>query len=72
MGRTLDYFLDQCNIHNGNLDTLSSQKVKSKIKYIPKTTEDDWKDDLAQELMKTRKGEVKIEGFSQDQIDDIF
>ena len=56
----------------GCLDALSSQKVKSTLKYVQKTKADEWKDDLAQELMKTRKGEVKIDGFSQNQIDDIF
>ena len=72
MGRTLGYIMEQCNIKQSDLDSISPRMVKSTLTYVRKTEEDKWITDLAVELMKARNGKVEILGISREEIDELF
>ena len=72
MGRTLHYLLDQCNGKDGNLDELSPQKVKLRLKYIDGTGETKRRTELTKELMNIRNSELFVHGFTRDELDDMF
>ena len=72
MGRTLEYLLDECSIRNYGLDALSPQKVKRTLTYMGGKSEMIWRDDVAIELMNVRNGQLVIDGFTKDELDDLF
>ena len=72
MGRTLEYLLDECSVRNYGFDALSPQKVKQTLTYIGGKSEMIWRDDVAIELMNVRNGQLVIDGFTKDELDDLF
>ena len=46
--------------------------MKQTLTYIGGKSEMIWRDDVAIELMNVRNGQLVIDGFTKDELDDLF
>ena len=70
LGKTLNYLLDECGCTR--LEDLSPGIIKKNLVYRRASPEKTWQVAFAQELLSIRKKDVTVEGFSDDEINDIF
>ena len=72
MGNTLHYLRKECGIAGMEMEKLTPQKVKSCVRYVPTTGADEWKVKLAQELQAIRSKQMVVEGFTNDEMEELF
>ena len=55
-----------------NIDELDSNCVKGIFKYRPAPNEDLWRFSILEELLETREGRFEIEGFENNEIEEML
>ena len=68
--RTLNYLVEACGSVKGTWNELSSRRIRSSVKYMSEAEE--WRSYLGKELLDIRQGNHKVQGFSTDEVEDIF
>ena len=66
------------NLHNISqatkleIDSLSAEQIKHEMKYFEVPDEEKWRPAFVDELLKIRKNEMTVEGFSEAEINDML
>ena len=55
-----------------NIDELDSHGVRGIFKYKPAPVEDMWRFSILEELLETREGRFEIEGFENNEIEEML
>ena len=71
-GRTLRFLENQCNVRKGSWPELTASKVKSKLVYASPKPGDEWTICLASNLLQIRMGNSDLDGFSNDEVENIL
>ena len=69
LGQTLEYLRIECEL--SNIEELSSGIVKKYLRYKQVPHESNWQVSLAKELLQARDGNLIIEGFNKEEIDEL-
>ena len=71
MGSTLDYLLKDCNL-NDDFGMLRKQLVKKNCHYVSPPVDCEWVALLTHELISLRDCDLRVDGFSKQEIDEML
>ena len=70
VGRTMYWLKESCDVDH--IGMLTPALVKRKLLYKPVNHEDEWKINLAKELVEATRNTEMIQEFSKDQLKDML
>ena len=72
LGRTLYSLRTRCGLAHDQNSQLTANLVKKKLNYFATPETEAWRIEMSLELLKLRKGELELPGFSSSERDEIL
>ena len=72
LGRTLSSLQSRCGLGPEQTSQLTANLVKKKLSYFVTPDKEAWRTEMSLELLKLRKGDLELQGFSSSEREEIL